>query len=45
MEKQQCFPTDDGYMVCNCIVRKGVLICSAGKWFKFLLGNKKRASK
>lgn len=34
--RQVCFVTDDGYMCCNAVHRKGVLMAKDDEgWFKF----------
>ena len=45
MDKQICFITTDGYMVCNTIYRNGKLIRNkSGKWFRFLPKKKTKRS-
>ncbi len=43
MEEQQiCFPTDDGFMVCNFVVKNGIIIRSkTGKMLRFPMSRRK----
>lgn len=37
-KQQVCYPTADGFLVCNCIMRRGVCVeTKSGKWWKFRL--------
>ncbi len=37
-----CFLGEDGYMYCDAIFKKGVLVVArSGKWFRFLPSKKK----